>query len=183
MSPLIKQLETLKLLDNSGKVLDLGTGPGYESVALAEHGYDVIAVDKDFSNFKAAGHERIRTIQKDIADFDIEDEAYNIIIAKNSLPFLADKKTVKKVVGNMANGLAKNGILYFTLFGPKDEWFGKIEMSFFEYEEIMAFLNTLPIEFIHRSTEEGYAPKMDGSIKYWHIHKFLVKKPVSKKIK
>jgi len=50
-------------------------------------------------------------------------------------------------------------------------------MTFIEYDEATAFLESLGLISIHRLTEEGLGPLMKGGIKYWHIHRFLYKNP------
>lgn len=179
-SLLIKQLQPLGLLRGNGKALDLGFGLGHETSALAELGYEVVAVDRDKNNIKnlkpQIGNLKIELIEESIESYQISNNSYDIIIAKNSLSFVAPRKTVFEIIKRIARGLKDSGIVYLTLFGPKDSWADRKEMSFFEFDEVMEYLNQLNLKHIHRSTEEGLAPKMDGSIKYWHIHKFLYQK-------
>ena len=74
----------------------------------------------------------------------------------------------------MTNGLKSSGVLYFTLFGPRDGWAGKRpELSFIEHSEILEVLAELPLKIHFQAIEEGYGPLMSGDIKYWHIFRFL----------
>ena len=78
----------------------------------------------------------------------------------------------------MSNGLISGGIMYFSLFGVKDAWFGKSNMSFFDQGEVEQMLNRiLGITLIYKTTKEGYDKTMKGDIKYWHIFRFVYKKP------
>ena len=173
-TPLIKQLSSLKLLSGSGRVLDLGVGKGEDSTVLAEMGYDVEAVDRDPKlSEEDLKSPRIQVVKEDILNFQIEPNKYAIIIAKNVLPFLNTPEDVFTILSRMSDGAQSRGIIYFTLFGPRDGWRGSKNMSFIEYEDAVSFINSLPLEIQHMSTEEGYGLKMDGEIKYWHIHKFL----------
>ncbi len=178
-TPLIKQLDSLKLL-HGGKALDLGVGPGHESIILAKRDYHVTAVDLSEKTIetlqsKIAGLP-IKLVHSNILSFEIHLNSFDLIIVKNVLPFLENKNDAIEVIKKLANGLKNNGIIYLTLFGPSDEWANKPTMSFFEYQEAIDLLSSLPLKILHRSTEEGLGSTMFGDIKYWHIHKFLCQK-------
>src|SRR3989344_4888841 len=169
---LIEKFTKLNLLSPPGEVLDLGCGAGDDAIVLAEMGFNVVAVDKNTEEIsKRKGNLPISIVTSDIRDFNIENEKYNIIIANNVLPFLGSKDDVYETIKAITGGLLSGGIMYITLFGPKDAWAKEDKnMTFIEYDEAISFLGSLGLTPIHRLTEEGLGPLMKGEIKYWHIH-------------
>jgi len=178
-SPLVEQLKNLNLISVPGLALDLGCGDGGDSIALAEVGLNVVAIDKRTEEIvERKGDLTISVVTSDIRDFKIEKEKYNLIIAKNVLPFLGSKEESYQTIRSISEGLLPGGSMYLTLFGPKDAWaMEKSNMNFIDYDEAVSFLNSLGLISIHRLTEEGLGPLKSGGIKYWHIHRFLYKKP------
>ncbi len=74
-----------KLVDvlPAGRALDLACGAGRHSTLLAEHGWDVIAVDSSAVALSLiAPHERIKTVLADLekGELVIEAEAYDLIV-------------------------------------------------------------------------------------------------------
>lgn len=178
-TPLVEKFKKLNLISPPGEALDLGCGAGEDAVALAEMGFNVTAVDRnteEISNRK--GSLPISVITSDIMDFNIENGKYNIIIANNVLSFLDSKDKVYEIIKAISSGLLHGGIMYITIFGPKDAWAKEDKkMTFISYDEATAFLESLGLTSIHRLTEEGLGPVRPAGIKYWHIHRFLYKKP------
>lgn len=178
----IKKLESEGYIKTQGKALDLGAGKGGDSLYLASLGYTVDAVDikKDNTDFiqtsavDLTGQITIHTA--DIINFVIEKDSYDIIIASNSLPFINSKEFVEAIIRNIYAGLKTGGIAYFSLFGQRDGWADKTDMSFFEYSEAEDILKNISAEIYFKSTEEGYGNTMKKDLKWWHIHRFYVRK-------
>ncbi len=158
----------LDLIKDSGNMLDLGCGAGDDSEYFKKLGYKVISVDVR-SEYRSA-------IRTDITNFHIEPEKYNVIICNNTLSFISDKEKVKKILANMSKGLALNGVMYFSLFGPHDEWMGNKNMSFFDLPEILPCIDSLNLSLIEKSVTEGYGKTMRGEVKFWHIIRFIFKR-------
>lgn len=177
MRPFLKKIIDEKLLSDGGRVLDLGCGEGVDAkeLALLGHTIDVVEVSPQHlvSLEKLAKEFPITVHAVSIEKFAIQKDTYALVIANNSLPFLSNKNVVQEILRESVAGLVTGGVLYFTLFGPKDAWSSKESMSFFEYNEIVSFIQTLPVQIYNRSTEEGYGKTMKGDIKYWHIHRFF----------
>ena len=179
----IKYLESLKLLEKSGKgVLELGCGKGMEALALAERGFDVTAIDKNpdvFKENKQIAVEKklsLKFLIQDILDFSIKPKGYYLIIARNVLPFLEDKRIIFKTLESMIGGLEDGGIIYFTLFGFDEPWVKENKAVGLEYQEVIDFLNQFNLELILRETKEGLMTKMSGEFKYWQVFEFIYRK-------
>jgi hypothetical protein len=73
-----------RLADGPGRTLDFGADIGLLSLAAAQRGHDVVALDRmdvvpDF------GHERVRFVQADILDRPLQDESFNQILNCSSV--------------------------------------------------------------------------------------------------
>ncbi|HLP43909.1 MAG TPA: class I SAM-dependent methyltransferase [Candidatus Nanoarchaeia archaeon] len=160
--------------------LDLGAGDGVYSRMMAEAGYHVQAVDESvikMGNLKDnRGTLPIATFTDDVGRFDITPGTFQLVIARNVFPFIADKEIVKKVITKVSNGLKSGGKFAFTLFGPKDDWVGNPKMSFFEHEEILPLLEDINLEIVDRDEFIGEGYTMNRQIKNWHIHTYITRK-------
>lgn len=178
-SDILNMIKTIKNLIwdkivTEGKMLDLGSGNGQDAVAATEAGLKVTAVDKNPVD-KTSENSRVDFVVERIENFKIEKNKYNLIYADNSLPFLKKEDAVR-VIKDAAFNLKKDGVLYFSLFGINDAWSEDKNMNFWTRDEVNDFISTLNLSLYRKVEEEGYAPKMNGEIKYWHIFRFILKK-------
>ncbi len=164
------------LLDGKGRALDLGCGDGRYSLVLGEYGYSVVSVDRAEDKIKTLTETKkdfdIQCITTDIRDFEIIANSYAVVIASNIFYFF-DNESVITIFKKIYEGLVPGGKFYVTLLGPNDEWKGKEGYSFFTYEEATSALEKTGFKIYFRSTEEGQGAKLDGSLKYWNIHRFI----------
>ncbi|NLU11250.1 MAG: class I SAM-dependent methyltransferase [Tepidanaerobacter acetatoxydans] len=94
--------------ENLGKnkyknVLDIGTGPGFFAIIMAEMGYDVTAIDSSehmlkqaISNAKIAGV-NANFLKCDINDCNLPKESFDVIISRNVTWTLQDPVKVYKI--------------------------------------------------------------------------------------
>jgi len=157
-------LGKIQHLFKGGKALDLGAGDFELAKKLQGFNYEVDVVDvKDPGPIP----DGIKFFSQDMMTFDIK--GYDLIIAQNSLPFTDSRVMIKRI----AEGLNKGGITSFALFGERDEWKDRPNMSFVNYDEAITLIQKVGLNIYRRSTEEGYGPTKTGQIKYWHIHSFV----------
>ena len=71
------------------KILDIGTGPGFFAILLAEAGYDVTAVDATEEMLNEAGRnagnlkDKIRWIQGDVQKMPLENGQFDVLVTRN----------------------------------------------------------------------------------------------------
>lgn len=101
----------LKHMPNEGRLLDLGSGSGRDSLFFQSLGYSVVAVDPVeafVANAKKLGIKEV--IQSSVEDMDFENE-FDGIWACASLLHVPTKK-LNLAFKNCSKALKKNGILY-----------------------------------------------------------------------
>lgn len=156
----------------NGIVLDVGCNDGRVAIEFAKQGNKVVAVDKKLPKQRHK-HKNIKYIEKDILGFEIEKGKYDLIFARNVLPFIGNKILISKVLQKCQEGLKEGGILDFTLFGVKDVKFNEQDKRVFY---IKKELPKLSLKQIYFSEILGYLPKMNGETKFWHIFRFAWKR-------
>ncbi len=174
----IKKVISENIIPYIGEVIDIGANDGRDSIFMGKQGYIVTAIENSPKRAaKMMEHPEIaRVINKDITEFSIPENTYVFATANNTFPFIQDKEAVKRVIQDVIKGMIGKGVFHFTVFGPNDGWSQEADMSFWTYEEITDFIKSMPVKIYSRSTMEGYGKKMDGTVKYWEIHSFLVQK-------
>ncbi len=169
----IRHMENIGLLRHLSegqpeRALDLGCGRGVDAAYLTGLGYEVTAVDVE--PYYAGA------IVRDLSRFVIEPAVYSIIICHNVLPFILSKKEVTRIIHDMTAGLRPGGVAYFTVYGPNSGFKDRSDMSFFTYDEILAVVESLPVDVIDKTTSEGFVRSGEGKVIYQHAHKFMVKR-------
>lgn len=156
---------------NGGRALDVGSGQGFLAKQLVLAGFEVDAVDKEKT--EDLGNPKIHQINQAIQDFEIKPEEYDLIIARNIFPFMPSAKIIFQIIDKLYTGLKVGGVMSFTLFGPRDDWADKQEMTFIEFDQALA---QIPGKKLKTGTEYFLGPKMNGELKNWHIHHFVIEK-------
>lgn len=118
-----------------GKVLDLGSGDGKNSLFLAKNGFAVHAIDinpKTIENLKRESKKeklKINIIKDDIRKFSIKEKTYDLILAINSLIFM--KKTeFKKTITQIKRGLKNGGLVIISGFTTRDSSYLKLKKRY-----------------------------------------------------
>lgn len=113
-------LLNLGILKKDKTVMDLGSGNGYISIAVAKHVKEVIAVDiskemiKELKkNARINSIKNIQTIQSDDIDIPVEDEAVDVVCANMYLHHKEQPKLAIKEIGRV---LKPGGIIFLSDF-------------------------------------------------------------------
>jgi cyclopropane fatty-acyl-phospholipid synthase-like methyltransferase len=173
---LLNRLDDLKQL-SGGAALDLGAGAGNDSVWMIERGFNVTSLDKDASKLRSneALKDKATIIEQSWDEFVFTPNSLNLIVAQNTFPFLSREKA-ERVITDAISALQSGGFICYTLFGPKDAWAHKETMHFVSYEDAISFAEQLPVEIFFRSNEVGYGTTMSGDMKFWEVHRIILKK-------
>jgi len=118
----VELFEQLGLTAKSGSVaIDLGCGPGCQSVPLAERGYDVIAIDFCSELLLELGQHAaalpIKTVCADILDFpsQISEPPDLIVCMGDTLVHLPDKKAVNALILDVCSELKPGGTFVYSI--------------------------------------------------------------------
>lgn len=115
-------LTTMKYIDkylaDGAKILEIGAGTGRYSLALADKGYDVTAVELVEHNInimksKIRSEQNIKVIQGDALDLSfIDDEAYDIVLLLGPMYHLFNDTDKKRALSEAIRAAKKNGIVF-----------------------------------------------------------------------
>ncbi len=137
---LIKKIEEVPV----GKALDLGVGEGRNALFLALKSFQVTGIDvspKSIEKFLDLAKERGLTVEglvMDILDFKFSPDAYNLIVAANTLHFLR-KKEVYEITSNIIRSIAPGGYVYIEDFTVNDPSYQNAKKKLEQIEENMFY--------------------------------------------
>jgi SAM-dependent methyltransferase len=173
------------------RVLDLGFGNGKAALYFAQKN-KVVAIEKNprlIRGLQKHNHPNIHIVQANVCEFCLkiekEEEKFDLIMARNILPFLENKKTIAAILKQLQQALKPGGFVFLTFFGRKDEWFGtRDNIVFLSKKEIEEMLSSSSyqhgpniLEKIYEAEERGVKPTMHNTLKYWHIYNFIFQRP------
>jgi len=117
----VELFERLGLAQGKGALaLDLGSGHGTAALPLADHGYDVVAIDgcrELLDELEAArGSRPITTIDDDLLAFrsHVRGPAAVIVCLGDTLTHLPSRAAVEQLIGDVANALSEDGTFVAT---------------------------------------------------------------------
>lgn len=169
----MKPVILLKKLDLLfGKTaLDVGAKDCADSIELVSEGFLVDSVDiHKKSSFCDA--KDITYIQSRFEDF-TTDKKYNLILSRHVLPFL--DLEVKDSVNKISGLMSQDAVLYFTVFGPEDDWSINPKIKICSKDEALNIASEIGTVLYH-SEEKFLGKTYKGDIKNWHITTIVLKK-------
>jgi len=109
------------IIPNSGRVLDLACGNGRQTRYLLQHGFSVLALDKDVSGLAdLAGEPNFEIIEADLEagrDFPLKGRQFAGVVVVNYL--------YRPIFGDLVASLAEGGVLIYQTFMVGNEEFGR----------------------------------------------------------
>lgn len=105
----------------SGKVLELGCGPGRNAIYLSNHGFDVDAVDLSELSIQWASERaknrnlHVNFIQKNIFDFDIQEGVYDMVYDSGCFHHIAPHRRMN-YLSLIDKALKPGGVFGLTCF-------------------------------------------------------------------
>lgn len=107
-----------KYLTQGAKILEIGAGTGRYSLALAEKGYDVTAVElvkhnMDIMKSKIKPKHNITVLQGDALNLSFTDnEAYDIVLLLGPMYHLFNDSDKRKALSEAVRAAKKNGVIF-----------------------------------------------------------------------
>lgn len=157
--------------------LDFGAGALVEARFLLEQGFErVVAVDGDPSvaaNAEKMGDPRLETVIAEFEDFQFPENAFDLVDAQHSLPFVRSAH-FPKVFGNLTQSLKEGGVFVGQLFGTRDSRIDKSYMTFHTATEVQKLLQDM--EVIQCREIENDELEKDGNMMHAHIFRIIARK-------
>jgi SAM-dependent methyltransferase len=163
----------------AAQAIDYGCGDGTEALALLADGWRVLAIDRQpeaIARLLAAAPPAQRPqLTTQVAAF--QDAALppaDFIYAGLSLPF-CEPAHFPAVWRGIAAALRGGGRFAGHLFGPRDGWSDRPEMTFLARGAILQLLSGFTIELLAEHEEDR--PTALGEHKHWHIFELIARRP------
>ena len=173
---LVKALEFFG--DFTGHAVDLGCGSGIDTIALAERGWSVCAVDSTPDGFEnimsKLSEEKRRNVTCIHGNFeDIEIPETDLVYSSFSIPFCRPE-IFDVFWGRIVNAIRPGGRFSGNLFGEKDEWAYMTDVTFITVDRIDDLFKDFEIEYFREQYSEG--PAVLTPTKLWHLFEIAAKK-------
>lgn len=168
-SPLL--VEALEYVSKPGVALDFGSGGLKDSRYLAEKGFSVFALDKEFPDIP--NDLGIIRAEGAFEEAGFGEASAVLINAQFSLPFI-EHKEFQRIFNDLYESLQPGGIFVGNLFGIHDDWAKEGKLVFHSKEEVLRLLKSYQIT-LFREEEYDKKPAI-GGMKHWHVFSFIAKK-------
>lgn len=160
--------ELATYLSSGGRVLDLGTGPATQAIALAKRGYEVVATDLAPSAIRKAAHAAAREGVRldlrvdDILDSKLEDALVDAIVDRGMFHTLPPG-TRPRYVRTVHRVLRPRGYLFLKVFSDREP--GHSGPYRFSPAELRAcFQGSFEVLSIEHATFHGTLPEPPKSL-------------------
>ena len=170
------------------RALDLGCGPGRETLALLHAGFEVVAIDPYAEMILRTR----RLLQSDAAELvhraqlfettlelyatSIRHGAFGLVHAGFVLPFVLPTDFAL-AFDSLRAGIAKGGLFVGQFFGPNDEFIresGRDVMTCQTAEEVDRLFDGFEILSREEVDREGHIGR--GRAKWWHVHHIVARR-------
>jgi len=166
-----------------GLAIDLGCGDGTETFALLEAGWSVLAVDQSpdaIQRVKQGAHPNHRArLQTQQATFDqaalppAQAAGCDLIYAGLSLPFCPPAQ-FPDLWQKIRQALQPGGRIAAHLFGVRDSWANRTDMTFLTAEQVQEMLAGLEVELLREAEEDR--PSAFEAMKHFHYFEVIARR-------
>lgn len=171
-----------RLLPHGGKVLDLGCGEGRNALFLAEHGFDVTAIDISRQGIRKLNHLAeakglsIRTEVRDMREYHFH-ESFDLIVSHGCL-HLIERPCWRPLLGRFKEHTQRGGYNVVAVFTdamePPDDLRGFCLGLFHEGELFEQYEDWIP----YRRQSYTIDDRHPGGMRHRHpINKIVARKP------
>lgn len=170
MPPSADVIKAVDFVQEKNMALDFGAGSLRNSRYLLDQGFKVTAVDRDPLMLKIATeltNPKLETHVTNFLDFNFPKDEYDLIVAKNTLPFEIPER-FPELWERLKSSLKPNGIFVGSFFGPHDTWATTHpDMTFLSREEVEGLLKDFETLKIKEWQEDE--TDIQGNLKHWHV--------------
>jgi len=110
---------TLLKKENKVSLLELGAGPGRDSIFFMNAGFDVIATDLSSEMIKLCKAKGLNSFEMDFSDIHTLNETFDAVWALNCLLHV-EKKNLPGVLKEIDSVLKPNGLFFMGVYGGQD---------------------------------------------------------------
>ena len=139
----------------SGKVIDIGSGPGRDALILKDGGIDVVCLDASETMVNMTKEKRLSSVIGDFNDIPFENESFDGAWAYTSLLHVP-KSEIEKPLGEIRRVLKPDGIFGLGLIEGETEGYKEIGgvnaarwFSFYTKEEVEKLLENNGFEILY----------------------------------
>jgi uncharacterized protein (TIGR00725 family) len=146
--------EFISMVNPPAKVLDIGTGPGYDAKVLSDK-YTVTGIEPSKKFFSIASYEcpNVEMILGDFVTTDLGENVYKGIWARDSIHHIPEKDQ-DFVFQKMAKALVQGGILYTIVREGQGEFVERARKSYGDMERFYHLFSSQ--ELIDRAERAGF---------------------------
>ncbi|HTK03962.1 MAG TPA: methyltransferase domain-containing protein [Candidatus Eisenbacteria bacterium] len=156
--------------------LDLGAGPGQQTLRMAELGARVYAVDRSFEPVSHPGVLWRKTTVQDWLAGEGSKVAFDVVLARNVFPFIEKDYVRGTLVPTITASMPAGGVFAASAFFQDPEPpFPRPLLSLWTLDELQAMFPGW--ESVHAWAGSFDGPDMQGATRRFHACEIIVKKP------
>ena len=162
------------LFDHPGTAVDLGCGPGNETLDLLHRGWSVHAVDSSEAAIQTVTERAASPeLTTELADlWTAAPPASNFVYAGFSLFFVPPDRYAE-AWARVVSAVAPSGRFAGHFLGPRDTWAELPEISVHAEYAVRELFRGWQLEHFHEVDEDG---KSFGGPKHWHLYEVIAAK-------
>ncbi len=163
--------------DGERLAVDLGCGSGPDTRELLRRGWCVIAIDSEpaaISAVRALRSSSKHRLEARLMPFQTATwPVADLVNASYALPFCPPAEFAN-VWQRIVESVRTGGRFAGQLFGDRDSWVGKRNLTYLSRDELVPLLARFEVELLHE--EESDRPTALGEPKHWHVFDIVARK-------